>query len=262
MFLFKIQFFVLDYFEGRIDSSDRALDKQFTRRYRQVYANNSHVTKSFYNRLRKHYKNGESKISDIVDDFFKEVLKRMYLFMNGGTSEIDINCVPVTYDSIQPFGLAPRQIIPRLERSVTAARAMIYSLRLGKQVVAKLSDDKRFSNQCWKSITRMNQCSICAGYSNLKPCAGHCTDVFTECFSSLTEMEHVWEEYLSVLDDLSYKLTADYDFNAVTEELPNDISQGIDNCQDSLTDIISKVCIADPNSNRTVRYSLLHLYSD
>ncbi|XP_028405608.1 glypican-6-like [Dendronephthya gigantea] len=230
-----------DYFEGRIDSSDRALDEKFTRRYRKVYANNSHVTKSFYNRLRKHYRNGESKISDIVDDFFKEVLKRMYLFTQGGTSEIDVNCIPLTYDSIQPFGVIPRRIIPRLERSITAARTLIHSLHLGKQVVTKLSDDIWFSNECWKSITKMSQCSLCAGYSNLRPCAGHCIDVFTQCFSALNEMEHVWDEYLSVLDDLSYKLTTEYDFDAVTGELPSDISQGIGNCQDSLGEIISKI---------------------
>lgn len=208
-----------------------------------MYANNSHVTKSFYDKLRKHYRNGEYKINEVVDDFFKEVLKRMYVLIKGGkASDFDMDCVSSTYYKIQPFGRVPRQIIPRLERSIAAARSLIYSLQVGNTVVEKLSNDGWFSDKCLKSVTKMSQCSICAGYSNLKPCAGHCIDVFTECLSSLTEMEHVWDEYLSYLTFIGFKLSGEYDFDAITGELPYDISSGITNCQDALPKIIPKVC--------------------
>jgi hypothetical protein len=178
-----------------------------------------------------------------VDDFFKEVLKRMYVLIKGGkASDFDMDCVSSTYYKIQPFGRVPRQIIPRLERSIAAARSLIYSLQVGNTVVEKLSNDGWFSDKCLKSVTKMSQCSICAGYSNLKPCAGHCIDVFTECLSSLTEMEHVWDEYLSYLTFIGFKLSGEYDFDAITGELPYDISSGITNCQDALPKIIPKVC--------------------
>jgi hypothetical protein len=211
--------------------------------YKKAYANNSHVTKSFYNKLQKFFRNGEYKINEIVDEFFSEVLKRMYLLVKGGTaSRIDLKCVMSTYDKIHPFGIVPRQIIPRLERSLTAARVMVHSLHVGKAVVDKLSDGGWFSGKCSKSITKMSQCSICAGYSNLRPCAGRCIDVFTECFSKLTAIENVWDEYLSKLNYLGYKLTGAYDFEAVTGDLPYDISSAIRNCQDAFLTIIPKVC--------------------
>ena len=235
--------FISDFFEAHLDSSERVLDREFTRLYKNVYANNSHVTKSFYNKLRKHFRNGEYKTNKIVDEFFKEVLKRMYLLMKAGqASYIDMDCVTSAYEKLNPFGKVPRRIIPRLERSITAARTLIYSLQVGKTVVEKLSNDEWFSDKCLKSVTKMSQCSICAGYNNLKPCAGHCIDVFTECLSSFTEMERVWDEYLSYLNSLGYKLTGEYDFDAVTGELPYDISHGINNCQGALAKIIPKVC--------------------
>ena len=43
-------------------------------------------------------------------------------------------------------------------------------------------------------------------------------------------------------EPLRHKLTGDYDFEAVTGELPYDISNGIRNCQDALPKIIPKVC--------------------
>ena len=244
-----------DFFEGYIDTSDKSLDKEFTKLYKTVYANNSHVTKSFYYKLRKYFKNGEYKINEIVDEFFKEILKRMYLLLRGGkASHINSTCVASTYNKIHPFGNVPRQIIPRLERSITAARVMIHSLHIGKTVVDKLSDSGWFSSECLKSVTKMNQCSICAGYSSLKPCAGHCIDVFTECFSKLTAIERVWDEYLSKLIRLGYKLTGEYDFEAVTGELPYDISNGIRNCQDALPKIlpqIEKLCLIKKAKKQT-----------
>ena len=231
-----------DFFEGYIDTSDKSLDNEFTKLYKTVYANNSHVTKSFYNKLRKYFRNGEYKINEIVDEFFKEVLKRMYLLLRGGMgSRVNSTCVASTYNKIHPFGNVPRQIIPRLERSITAARVMIHSLHVGKTAVDKLSEAGWFSSECLKSVTKMSQCSICAGYSGLKPCAGHCIDVFTECFSKLTAVERVWDEYLSTLIRLGYKLTGEYDFEAVTGELPYDISDGIRNCQDALPKILPQI---------------------
>lgn len=207
-----------------------------------MYANNSYVTKSLYKKLRKHFKNGEYKIKEIVDDFFKEVLKKMYMLMKAGqASRIDLDCVASTYDKIDPFGVVPRRIIPRLERSITAARTFVYSLRIGKSVVERLSDHAWFSEKCLKTITRMNQCSLCAGYSDLKPCAGYCVNVFAQCLSLLIPIERVWDEYLTNLNYLAYKLTGEYDFEAVTGELPYDISLGIRNCQEALQKIMSNV---------------------
>ena len=235
--------FIIDIFEGYIDSSDRALDKEFMKRYKEVYANNSHVTKSFYDKLREHYRKGENKISDIVNDFFKEVLREMYLLFRAvKVSRIKKNCIASTYSKLTPFGKVPREIISRLERSFTAARTIIEGLETGKSVVERLSKGKWFSGKCSKSVTKMSQCSICAGYNNLKPCAGRCIEVLTECFASLTEVEQAWDEYISNLNSLATRLKGEYEFEAVMGELPYDISEGIENFQQALRTVLPKVC--------------------
>lgn len=245
MFLIFSSIFISGIFEDYIDSSERVLHKKFMKLYKQVYANNSHVTKSFYEKLRKHYKKGEHKISDIVNDFFKEVLKGMYLlFKAGRVSRIKKGCIASTYDKFHPFGKVPRAIISRLERSFTAARTIIKGLEMGESVVKSLRNHQWFSGKCSKSVTKMSQCAICAGYDNLKPCAGHCIEVLTVCFSSLNEMEQAWDEYILNLSSLASRLTGEYDFEAVTGELPYDISEGIDNFQEAFPKVSPNVCIS------------------
>lgn len=238
-----IPIFFSDIFENYIDSSERVLHKEFMKTYRHVYANNTHVTKSFYDKLREHYRNGDHKISDIVNDFFKEVLKGMYLLVRTGTvTYTKKGCIALTYGKLQPFGKIPRDIISRLQRSFTAARTIIKGLQFGKSVVERLSKHKWFSGICLNSVTKISQCSVCAGYNNVKPCAGNCIDVLTGCLAKLIAVEQAWDDYISKLNSLASRLRGEYEFEAATGELPYDISEGIEHFQEALKIIFPKVC--------------------
>ena len=197
--------------------------------YKGAYVNNSHITKTLYSKLRKYYSDGSLPPKEIIKIFFQDILKKMFLLLNP-TAKVDIDCVGNNMETVKPFGKVPRTVSVNVERSFNAARSFVYGFTTGKMVVARLTD-LSLTKKCLKSVTRMTQCSHCHGQNNLKPCAGYCKSVYAHCFASLMELEHVWDEYLTEMQNIAVKLERSFDIEGVTRELPYDISEGIMNYQ-------------------------------
>lgn len=227
--------FIPAHFQDCIKRSETVLVKQLMNKYRSVYVNNSYITKAFYEKLMAHYRFGMYEIHDIVHDLFKKVFLTMYgLLKSPQPTNSERKCASTYYDKVKAFGDAPRQIIPRLKRSIIAARTYLNAIRVGKTIVENLGDDKWLNGKCIRSTTNMIQCSMCPGYSSIKPCPWSCRKVFLRCLSPFNQLKHEWNKYLASLKNLGFVLTNRYSLDDVFSELPDDIDEAISHGYSSL----------------------------
>ena len=238
-FKFYLYFYFSGFFEDLITDSEKQMHKTFRTIYKPLYVNTSHITKALYSKLRKYYSDGSLPPKEIIKIFFQDISKKMFLLLNP-TAKVDIDCVGNNMETVKPFGKVPRTVSVNIERSFNAARSFVYGFTTGKIVVARLTD-LSLTEKCLKSVTRMTQCSHCHGQNNLKPCADYCKSVYAHCFASLMELEHVWDEYLTEMQNIAVKLEGRYDIEGVTRELPYDISEGIMNYQQQSATVSPKV---------------------
>lgn len=237
---FKCIFSFLDFFEDLINESEKDLDNSFMGIYQGAYVNNSHIPRDFYSKLRKYYSTGGLDLKDVVTEFFRAILKKVFLLLNRDV-KVDIDCVGSTLETESPFGSVPRTLSVQVVRSFIAARTFVYGFHTGNMVIHLLTK-RRLTEKCLKSVTKMTQCSLCQGHDHLKPCAGYCKNTYRDCFAPLMELEQVWDDYLEHMTYLSLKLEGPYNIDAVAGDLPYQISSGIMNFQQANTKLSAKVC--------------------
>ena len=245
---------LLGFFENVISESEKKLDNVFNKIYKAAYTNNTHITRAFYYNLRQYYSKGKSNPTDIIKEFFREVLKKLYVYIHG--PKTNLGCIGKTMEKVSPFGEIPRTLTAQVQRSFTAARTFVKGMTVGKTVVNRLAAYE-FSKECLSLVTRMTQCSLCVGHQHtIKPCAAYCVSIFSECFGFLTELQGLWDTYLKQMQKLAFKLEGPYDIDAVSSHMPFDISDGIAYFQTNNGKVSE-----DVSTDYNIHYSTKWLYS-
>ena len=203
------------------DDSQSQFDTIFTQTYGVLYERNSDLFINYYSELRKYYRHGQVNVLDTTSSFFNELFRKMFIVMNAQYSFDNEYLSCLGEHDFRPFGRVPRKMAIAVKRSLVAVRALVKSLENGLIVMSQLSQISP-SMECLSAIQRMNTCSLCQGYSDIKPCPGYCLQTYADCLEHHQRLQDLWDSYVFESLDLINRLTGP--FNVETVVFPIDIA--------------------------------------
>ena len=165
-----------DYFLNLFEMSYRNLHEMFIRTYGQLYEQNADIFIDFFMKLRFDYRadvpperhrhrgvtdtaaDTDGDVRRSLDRFFVVLMRRMLMLLNqhrAPPSDRFLNCVSSRIDQLKPFGDVPIKLSLQLHRAFTVARAFVFGLRTGSDVISTLSK-VRERNRCRSQTTSKN----------------------------------------------------------------------------------------------------------
>uniref|UniRef100_A0A914BUB6 Uncharacterized protein n=1 Tax=Acrobeloides nanus TaxID=290746 RepID=A0A914BUB6_9BILA len=221
----------LEHLKEALHSNQRQLDEMFSRTYGPFYRRNSKIVSDFYEDIEAFLvsDSSEKSIKAALNKMFRSMYSTIFALMNPlrnvGSSEKE--CMFHMKPKLKPFGSLPKQVRIHLERSLSAWKSLLYSIREVSQSLNEILQSKLPSN-CMPSLVRMNMCHVCVGANPLaKPCAKYCINVLKGCFAEFSEMDTQWNSILAVFNKISNRLKEAYNPNSVLSPIPVQISEGI-----------------------------------
>ena len=109
----------------------------FTRTYGLFYVSNSEVFSNLFRDLKSYYKGKDSSLVDILNNFFINLLQKMFELLNAEYhfDEDYLNCVTRHMDALKPFGDIPQKLKLQVKRAFIAARTFVQGLAIGRDVI-------------------------------------------------------------------------------------------------------------------------------
>ena len=145
-----------------------------------------------------------NSISKFFDDIFPVMFKNT---IYHGTSESFTHhfhhCLSNHRKEIQPkpFSDYPERIGRNLNSGLTLARAYLEALHVVMETI-NTTDALILEEECKHAVTRMQYCSHCRGFVDVKPCNGFCLDVMRGCLSKMAEIGPEWSDVISSVETL------------------------------------------------------------
>lgn len=140
-----IFFLISEFFTELLDKSKQDLHEMFVRTYGLLYQQNSEVFSDLFRDLKQYYKGSNSNLVEILNNFFTNLLKRMFKLLNTQYAFDDdyMNCVTRHMDDLKPFGDVPHKLKLQVKRAFIASRTFVQGLAIGRDVILAM---ERVSN--------------------------------------------------------------------------------------------------------------------
>ncbi|XP_044180112.1 glypican-4-like isoform X1 [Acropora millepora] len=234
-----------EYFEGLIKKSQQNLDTMFKKIYVNYYLENSKLFMDFFDDLRDYYAGKTSDdVNSIVDNFFSNLMIRMYKIMNKDSplSDSYLACVSKQMDNLKPFGDIPAKLKPQMRKVLIYAKSFSQALFAGRDVVHSLRIAAVSSKECEYNLVKLKYCSWCKAMTTIKPCHKFCTDVYRGCVADLAKVNTEWSKYMKALKELLEKQNGPTNIHDVVMRLNLEISFAIMDfqSQDKLKEVKQK----------------------
>lgn len=241
-----IDYCFTEYFEGLIKKSQQNLDTMFKKIYVNYYLENSKLFMDLFDDLRDYYAGKTSAdVNSIVDNFFSDLMIRMYKIMNKDSQLSDsyLACVSKQMDNLRPFGDIPAKLKPQIRKVLIYAKSFSQALFAGRDVVHSLRIAAVSSKDCEDNLVKLKYCSWCKAMTTIKPCHKFCTDVYRGCMADLAKVNTEWGKYMKALRELLEKQSGPTNMHDVVMRLNLEISFAIMNfqSQDKLKEVKQKV---------------------
>lgn len=112
----------------------------FVRTYGLLYQQNAEVFSDLFHDLKLYYKGNNMNLVTILNNFFTNLLQRMFQLLNGQYKfEQDyLNCVTKHMDELKPFGDVPQKLKLQVKRAFIAARTFVQGLAIGRDVILSM----------------------------------------------------------------------------------------------------------------------------
>jgi hypothetical protein len=109
----------------------------FVRTYGLLYQQNAEVFSKLFRDLKLYYKGENLNLVDILNDFFTNLLQKMFELLNAQyVFEKDyLSCVTRHMDDLKPFGDIPQKLKLQVKRAFIAARTFVRGLAIGRDVI-------------------------------------------------------------------------------------------------------------------------------
>ena len=137
LFLFSSSEFI----KGLIDRGQTDLGDMFTQTYGSFYQQNSDFFDELFENFRRYYHGSDIDLDDTMDDFFTELLQRMFGLLNPQYTYTDEfwECLIQHTDELMPFGDVPQKLTDHVKRAFIHARTFVQGLSVGRDVITQVS---------------------------------------------------------------------------------------------------------------------------
>lgn len=246
-----------DFFTELLENSKKDLHEMFVRTYGLLYQQNAEVFSKLFRDLKLYYKGENLNLVDILNDFFTNLLQRMFELLNAQyVFEKDyLTCVTRHMDDLKPFGDIPQKLKLQVKRAFIAARTFVRGLAIGRDVILAMERIKP-TEACTRGMTRMMYCQHCGGLTRTKPCNNYCLNTMKGCLAHHSELNKAWNEYIEALKLVAERLEGPFNIETVVDPIDVKISEAIMNFQEdstTVTERIFKGC-GEPRRNPDSRY--------
>jgi len=112
----------------------------FVRTYGQLYKQNAEMFADLFDDLKQYYKGSNVNLLDILNNFFKNLLERMFELINTQyLFDADyMSCVTRHMEELKPFGDVPSKLKRQVKRAFIAARTFVQGLATGRDVIVAM----------------------------------------------------------------------------------------------------------------------------
>ncbi|CAH0771544.1 unnamed protein product [Bemisia tabaci] len=231
-----------DLFKTLMATSKRDFDSMFKQTYGQIYEQNSGIFLDLYDEIEKYFSTGRVNLSATLENFFKILGEKMFYVMNVQYKfdEKHQACLSEHLTELHPFKDAPTIFISQVRRSLIAFRTLTQSLSAASEVASNMMNLNP-TGECYKVVAKMQRCSLCQGYPDLKPCNNYCVNVMKGCLANHAALDYDWGQFAGSMNLLVVKLSEPYDLEAVVKPFYVKISEAVMNFQESGTQVSEKI---------------------
>ena len=152
------------------------------------------------------YLNSFPFLSDICDlsQYVDSVMDDIFDFVYSGQSGTNLKDThPECYRNVshQIMESLNEELFMKLERQVYNLDLIYRALLISEEVLGSLRKH-RFSSECTKPLTQLQNCAQCTGYFSFKPCLFYCINVLRGCFADVADIYHEFRLLTNALSDI------------------------------------------------------------
>ena len=125
---------------------------------------------------------------------------------------------------IKPFKDVPQKMTTFLIKMLLPVQQFLRSLQTIGHVL-DAADNVELSDGCKSALVKMSYCSLCDGFSDVKPCPQYCLNVVSSCVVPYTEIEDTWSSFIQDLDNFRELLAKSLDASVMFARLQKLLSE-------------------------------------
>ncbi|XP_067330882.1 glypican-5-like isoform X2 [Channa argus] len=154
------------------------------------------------------------------------------------------DCLRMIRQDVNPFGPHPVVMAQELTGALGTGRQLALALEEGLDVI-NATEHVSLSKECVKGLVKMVYCSHCQGLTLIKPCVGYCLNVMRGCLASLSELDHPWRKYTSLLEKLTHAMAGHHSLELALLKVRGHVNEALLYAQlhgPLITATVDKVC--------------------
>ncbi|XP_061492683.1 glypican-5-like isoform X3 [Rhineura floridana] len=235
-------------FESLLRFAENHTTSLFETVYRPMSKEATEPVKELFTDISLYLLGAQTTVESIFFRFFDSLFPLVYsrLINPGitGLSEEYMECLRLTRQDINPFGLCSKEAVTKLEKALWANRIFSQALGIGTEVL-NATEHATLTKECSRALVKMQYCPHCQGLTLIRPCEGYCLNVMRGCFASISELDAQWKEYIYTLEYLTNEMTGSHDLEWALLGIRNSINDAILHAQlngPHLSATVDKVC--------------------
>ena len=107
-----MSFYISEFFTELLRNAKKDLHEMFVRTYGLLYRENAEIFTELFEDLLEYYKGTDKSLTDTLNRFFENLLRRMFQLLNVQHKFDDnyLKCVTSKMDQLKPFGDVPQKL--------------------------------------------------------------------------------------------------------------------------------------------------------
>ncbi|KAE8604652.1 hypothetical protein XENTR_v10014772 [Xenopus tropicalis] len=186
----------------------------------------------------------DAAVSRFFDALFPLVYKHLINPRMAPLPKEHLECLRLTRQDINPFGLYSQTMATRLSKSLWASRMMNQALNMVEHVING-TEQTVMTRECTRALVKMQYCPHCQGLTLIRPCVGYCLNVMRGCFATLAELDAPWRDFISLLEHLARQLSGSYDLELALLGIREMVKESIQYAEmngSNISSVVEKVC--------------------
>uniref|UniRef100_A0A670JIL4 Glypican-5-like n=1 Tax=Podarcis muralis TaxID=64176 RepID=A0A670JIL4_PODMU len=235
-------------FESLLRFAENHTTSLFETVYRSMSKEAAEPVKELFTDISLYLLGAQTTVESVLFRFFDSLFPLVYSrLINPGMASLSeeyTECLRLTRQDINPFGLCSKEAVTKLEKSLWASRTFNQALGIGIEVL-NATEHATLTKECSRALVKMQYCPHCQGLTLIRPCEGYCLNVMRGCFASISELDSQWREYIYTLEYLTNEMAGSHDLEAALLGIRNSINDAILHAQlngPHLSATVDKVC--------------------